>query len=99
MTREEDKKRALEVIAGLPEDTVLKIGGCTFAKKEMIERIDDFVDSLDGLHPAKSNILGKRYVCLNCRTEVLCTTASNEMVSCCEQNMWVREPKWIPSAD
>lgn len=43
--------------------------------------------------------LGKRYRCEVCGTEVLCTKASTQMLSCCGKEMEIQEPKPIPSSD
>ncbi len=45
------------------------------------------------------NILGKRYKCEVCGTEVLCTKAGEGTGFCCEQEMEIQEPRPIPSAD
>jgi len=43
--------------------------------------------------------LGKRYRCEACGTEVLCLKAGEGVVTCCEQEMKVQEPRPIPSSD
>ena len=43
--------------------------------------------------------LGKRYRCLKCGTEILCTKAGEGKMTCCGQEMEVQEPRPIPSSD
>jgi desulfoferrodoxin-like iron-binding protein len=45
------------------------------------------------------NLLGKRYKCEVCGTEVLCTKAGEGAVICCNKEMTVQVPKPIPSSD
>ncbi len=45
------------------------------------------------------NQLGKRYQCEVCKTEILCTKASQGTVKCCGQEMKVKESKPLPSSD
>lgn len=46
-----------------------------------------------------ANQLGKRYTCTICGTEVLCTKPGNGTVQCCGQDMPIKEPKPLASAD
>ncbi|MFC1987004.1 hypothetical protein ACFLVH_00410 [Chloroflexota bacterium] len=46
-----------------------------------------------------ANQLGKRYKCLTCGTEVLCTKASDGTITCCGQPAQLIEPRPIPSSD
>ena len=43
--------------------------------------------------------LGKRYRCEDCGTEILCTKAGEEDLSCCDKEMQLQEPKPLPSSD
>ena len=43
--------------------------------------------------------LGKRYRCQTCGTEILCIKAGQGVVTCCEQEVQLQEPKAIPSSD
>ena len=43
--------------------------------------------------------LGKRYRCLECNTEILCTKAGDGAPNCCEKEMEVQEPKPVASSD
>lgn len=45
------------------------------------------------------NLLGKRFVCENCGTQVLCTKAGEGSVRCCNFDMTLQQPKPLPSAD
>jgi transcription elongation factor Elf1 len=46
-----------------------------------------------------ANQLGKRFECAVCGTETLCTKAGSGVVHCCGQEMQLKEPKPLPSAD
>ena len=46
-----------------------------------------------------ANQLGKRYACEVCGSETLCTKAGAGSVHCCGQEMQLKEPKPLPSAD
>jgi len=46
-----------------------------------------------------ANQLGKRYICEDCGTEVLCTKAGDGSVTCCGKEMQLKKPKPLPSAD
>lgn len=46
-----------------------------------------------------ANMLGKRYRCAKCGTEVLCTKAGTGEVVCCGEPMKTQEAKAIPSSD
>ncbi len=48
---------------------------------------------------AMANLLGKRYACDVCGTQVLCTKAGDGAITCHEQEMKVQTPKPLPSAD
>lgn len=43
--------------------------------------------------------LGKRYICSECGTEVLCTRASKNLPECCGKEMELKVPKKLPSSD
>lgn len=43
--------------------------------------------------------LGKRYVCEACHTEVLCNKPGQGSLSCCEEEMKLKEAKPLPSSD
>jgi transcription elongation factor Elf1 len=45
------------------------------------------------------NQLGKRFECLQCGAEVLCTKAGDGSVECCGQEMQLKQPKPLASAD
>jgi desulfoferrodoxin-like iron-binding protein len=46
-----------------------------------------------------ANMLGKRYRCAKCGTEVLCTKAGAGEAVCCGEPMKTQEVKAIPSSD
>ena len=46
-----------------------------------------------------SNLLGKRYRCKVCSTEVLCTKPGDGEVICCTEKMEQVTPRPIPSSD
>ena len=46
-----------------------------------------------------ANQLGKRYVCPNCDTMVLCTKSGDGVVQCCSAEMGIQEPRKLPSSD
>ncbi len=46
-----------------------------------------------------ANQLGKRFVCGNCGTEVLCIKAGEGAVECCGKPMELMQAKVLPSAD
>ncbi len=46
-----------------------------------------------------ANQLGKRYLCEACGTEVLCNKPGTGAVSCCDQDMKLKEAKPLPSSD
>lgn len=46
-----------------------------------------------------ANLLGKRFVCEVCGTQVLCTKAGDGIAQCCNQEMTLQQPKPLPSAD
>jgi len=43
--------------------------------------------------------LGKRYLCDACGAEVLCNKPGGGALSCCEQEMKLKEAKPLPSSD
>jgi Desulfoferrodoxin, N-terminal domain len=45
------------------------------------------------------NMLGKRYQCEKCGTEVLCNKAGPGKLECCETEMKIKEAKPLPSSD
>jgi hypothetical protein len=46
-----------------------------------------------------ANVLGKRYQCETCGTEVLCNKAGEGSFMCCETQMKIKEVKPLPSSD
>jgi hypothetical protein len=46
-----------------------------------------------------SNVLGKRYQCETCGTEVLCNKPGNGALECCSGEMKIKEAKPLPSSD
>jgi hypothetical protein len=46
-----------------------------------------------------ANVLGKRYLCEKCATEVLCNKAGTGSFECCEVEMKLKEAKALPSSD
>lgn len=46
-----------------------------------------------------SNLLGKRFQCEHCGTEVLCIKPGDGEVQCCGVAMQLQQPKVLPSAD
>lgn len=46
-----------------------------------------------------ANQLGKRFLCENCKTEVLCTKPGTGSVECCGKPMTLQAPKPLASAD
>ncbi len=46
-----------------------------------------------------ANQLGKRYVCANCGTMVLCTKTGEGVIGCCEGEMELQQPRKLPSSD
>lgn len=46
-----------------------------------------------------ANVLGKRYMCEKCGTEVLCNKAGTGAIECCEGEMKIKEAKPLPSSD
>jgi hypothetical protein len=46
-----------------------------------------------------ANQLGKRYLCEACGTEVLCNKPGPGSVTCCDQEMKLKEAKPLPSSD
>jgi hypothetical protein len=46
-----------------------------------------------------ANVLGKRYMCEKCGTEVLCNKAGTGAFECCEGEMKLKEAKALPSSD
>ena len=45
------------------------------------------------------NVLGKRYMCEKCGTEVLCNKAGTGPLECCDLEMKIKEAKPLPSSD
>lgn len=43
--------------------------------------------------------LGKRFICEECGTSVLCTKAGQGAPSCCDKEMQTQDPKPLPSSD
>jgi hypothetical protein len=46
-----------------------------------------------------ANVLGKRYMCEKCGTEVLCNKAGTGGLECCDGEMKIKEAKPLPSSD
>ncbi|MFJ7668298.1 hypothetical protein ACIQXI_14460 [Lysinibacillus sp. NPDC097195] len=46
-----------------------------------------------------TNQLGKRLECLQCGSEVMCIKSGEGSVQCCNQNMQVKKPVALPTAD
>ena len=46
-----------------------------------------------------ANQLGKRYVCAECGSSVLCTKSGEGEVCCCEAEMELQQPRKLPSSD
>ena len=46
-----------------------------------------------------ANQLGKRYVCGQCGTLVLCVKAGEGAVACCDKEMELQAPRNLPSSD
>ncbi|MGH7813702.1 MAG: hypothetical protein ACREQI_06825 [Candidatus Binataceae bacterium] len=46
-----------------------------------------------------ANLIGKRYLCEKCGTEVLCNKAGAGVVECCGNEMKLKEAKPLPSSD
>ena len=43
--------------------------------------------------------LGKRYQCPSCSTVVLCTKAGEGVLTCCDAEMALQDPRKLPSSD
>ena len=43
--------------------------------------------------------LGKRYICADCGTEVLCNKPGDGSIECCGKEMGLKEAKPLPSSD
>lgn len=43
--------------------------------------------------------IGKRYTCLDCQVQLICTVGGEGTLCCCEQAMSLDEVKPLPSAD
>lgn len=46
-----------------------------------------------------ANQLGKRYICAQCGSSVLCTKAGKGVVRCCDTEMELQQPRKLPSSD
>ena len=46
-----------------------------------------------------ANQLGKRFECKVCGGEILCTKSGEGAVQCCEQDMQIKQPVSLPTAD
>ena len=46
-----------------------------------------------------ANLLGKRYKCVKCGTEVLCTKTGDGEISCCDTKMEEINIRPLPSSD
>lgn len=46
-----------------------------------------------------ATLLGKRYVCTQCGTEILCTKPGPGVIECCGAELQVKEAKPVPSSD
>jgi hypothetical protein len=49
--------------------------------------------------PKTANVLGKRYFCEKCGTEVICTKGGPGQLWCCGGPMKLKEAKSLPSSD
>lgn len=110
---EQRRQEALKLLETLPEEFRWNnVKGPIMKRDEIVKEVkagseigDSFVDLIDGSAPSDGpNALGKRYVCLNCWTELLNTKAGSskegvEGVVCCGQKMWIKQPRFMPSAD
>ena len=105
-----DKDFALEVIASRPENFRWVVSDLIFKRHEILENIRSdsktgarFVALVKerGMEPEdnSSNILGKRYLCLICDTQVLTTKAGPGRIQCCGQNIEQVKPRPVPGAD
>ncbi|MBI2041783.1 MAG: hypothetical protein HYT20_02035 [Candidatus Nealsonbacteria bacterium] len=95
-----ERKRIIEVLKTMPEG--FKVDG--IEKNTVIAEIEagageEFIAIIGGASPSGGNKLGKRYLCVNCKTEVLATKAGEGKIGCCGQPMFVKEPQPIPSSD
>jgi len=48
---------------------------------------------------AMANELGKRYICPNCGSNVLCTKGGEGEIQCCDTEMELQQPRKLPSSD
>lgn len=46
-----------------------------------------------------ANQLGKRLECKECGVEVLCTKSGDGVIHCCGQEMQMKQPVSLPTAD
>ena len=46
-----------------------------------------------------ANQMGKRFLCEDCETEVLCVKPGAGSVECCGKEMQLKEAKKLPSSD
>ena len=95
-----ERKKIVGVLKTMPEG--FNVDGVE--KNTVIAEIEagageKFIALMGGASPSKGIALGKRYQCLNCQSEVLATKAGKGRMGCCNQPMWVKEPKPIPSSD
>ncbi len=105
--KEKEKQRIVEALKTMPEEFLVD----KVPRNKAIAEIEagsaigeDILALIGNTSPSKTISMGKRYLCLNCKSEVLAvkapaTDTGSEKVSCCHQPMWIKEPKPIPSSD
>jgi hypothetical protein len=108
---QENREKALKQLKLRPDSFQWKIIGKIYTKAELLEcfakdsTLCDAIINLSGLLEEReadeilTNLLGKRYRCLVCGTEILTTKAGPNRIECCGQTMEEKEPGQIPSSD
>jgi hypothetical protein len=66
--------------------------------RKLLRAADEKEVSLEGVCSV-ANLLGKRFKCSVCNTEVLCVKAGDGTISCCGKNMDLQEARPLPSSD
>lgn len=105
MSFQEVEKKALDALSVQPENFRWTVGGNTYRRDDLVKAVEFGFEIAklvmeSGLgNPRNGNQLGKRYRCLVCSTEILCTKASDGNSVCCDQDMLVQVPKPVPSSD
>jgi hypothetical protein len=104
----QEKQDALAEANNLPENFnyPIIIKGRPFVlqgKKEITDAINagikEVIQEISSIEVPIASVLGKRFFCLLCKKEALCTKAGLGVLSCCGQPMLIRKPKPIPSSD